>query len=649
MRKNSRRKERNTSRIESLESREVMSADPLADLLGGGLTHHVIEEDTAQYAQPATTVDDGMPLATHHEAPPMAEHHDSPDFTIDWDTIPTIDDQLEQIDQFLNEAHNQTGWNTVQTNYGLTGAGQTIAVIDSGVAWDQAALGGGFGSNYRVVGGWDFTNENDADPYDDGPSGSHGTHVAGIAAANGAYKGVATGADIVALRVFNDAGDGYFSWILNALNWVKANVNSFENPITAVNLSLGVPTWNASTTPSWANLETAFADLENMGVFISVSAGNSYTDFNAPGLSYPASSPYVVPVMSNDDNGLLSYYSQRHSRAIAVPGRSIVSTVPDWKGNNDGTHNDWATKSGTSMAAPYMAGASMLIREAMEFAGQGNVTQDQIYSVVNATADQLYDTSTSAYYNRLNLSAAIDSVMPADDFGSTIATANALGSLTGQATTRTGHIAKLNDVDVFSFTASATGSTTFSLSNLTHELSASWIVYNGSGQSIQTGSGSEITFDVNGGQGYYVSLATSNGLGHYSFSATLEGQSQSAPPVDWGTITYNQYASLASTGELLRHVVAGQNGTLSIAAAYNTAEQAVGIQLYNASNQLVGSKSGANGAARLDLTTTAGTEYFVKFVGVNSDIDVTLLNLVNASGSTVAVGGTSGNDTFVHT
>src|SRR5689334_12870887 len=55
-----------------------------------------------------------------------------------------------------------TGLSTVQTAFGLTGIGQTVAVIDSGIAYDHPALGGGFGTSYRVVGGWDFTEENDA-------------------------------------------------------------------------------------------------------------------------------------------------------------------------------------------------------------------------------------------------------------------------------------------------------------------------------------------------------------------------------------------------------------------------------------------------------------------------------------------------------
>ncbi len=118
------------------------------------------------------------------------------------------------------------------SKFGFTGQGQTVAVIDSGIAYDHLALGGGLGSDYRVVGGWDFTEEYDANPYDDGPLGFHGTHVAGIiGSSDSTYTGVAPGVDLVALRVFNDAGDGYFSWVENALQWVHNNRNTFANPI----------------------------------------------------------------------------------------------------------------------------------------------------------------------------------------------------------------------------------------------------------------------------------------------------------------------------------------------------------------------------------------------------------------------------------
>lgn len=105
----------------------------------------------------------------------------------------------------------------IADQYGFDGAGQTVAVIDSGIAWDHYALGGGFGEGHRVVGGWDFA-ENDANPYDDGPVGFHGTHVAGIiGSSDDQYRGVSSGVDLVGLRVFGDNGESNLEWVEAAL------------------------------------------------------------------------------------------------------------------------------------------------------------------------------------------------------------------------------------------------------------------------------------------------------------------------------------------------------------------------------------------------------------------------------------------------
>ena len=147
------------------------------------------------------------------------------------------DSDYEVVAQSLADADPLNGI-SVREQYGFDGYGQTVVVIDSGVAYDHYALGGGFGTNYRVVGGWDFA-ENDANPYDDAPGGLHGTHVAGIIASDDTnHPGLATGVDIVALRVFNDSGYSELRWIEQALDWVHAHQYSFEHPITTVNLSI---------------------------------------------------------------------------------------------------------------------------------------------------------------------------------------------------------------------------------------------------------------------------------------------------------------------------------------------------------------------------------------------------------------------------
>ena len=153
------------------------------------------------------------------------------------------------------------------------GGRQTVAIIDSGIAYDHVALGGGLGKAYRVVGGWDFA-ENDANPYDDGPAGFHGTHVAGIVGAQDcALRGRRVRRSIWSPCASSTTrATGQFTWVESALRWVHQHRNAFENPITTVNLSLGTD-WNASTLPNWATFEDELKQLAADGIFISRRGG----------------------------------------------------------------------------------------------------------------------------------------------------------------------------------------------------------------------------------------------------------------------------------------------------------------------------------------------------------------------------------------
>ena len=631
-----------TARIEHLEDRRVMSADPLADLMGW-LDSTLDDTSLVTTPPPVEPMSYGhdQPAFTHtlvDNLPPPSQHVlGDPDFWIDTSRQTDWDSYFDQVDQMLNEAHNLTGWFNVRSNYGFTGLGQTVAVIDSGIAWDHFALGGGFGQGYRVVGGWDFTEENDANPYDDGPSGSHGTHVAGIIGNNSAnHPGVAPGVDLVALRVFNDAGQGFFSWIENALRWVYTNRNNFANPITAVNLSLGVSSWNSAAIPTWANLEDEFAMLKSAGIFISVSAGNSFASYNSPGLSYPAASQYVVPVMSTNDAGQLSSFSQRLGRAIAAPGQNIVSTVPDYNGNQNGVADDFGSKGGTSMAAPYVAGASVLIRQAMQFVGMTNINQDTIYNHMMATADSVLDPATNQTYKRLNLARAIDALMPADDYGSTPATAHNMGTLVSSLSLN-GQVAKLTDVDCFRFTAAASGKVTFSVTS-SLGMTPTWQVWGGSALPSAPGT---VSFNVIAGQSYTVGLSSPGGLGNYALSALLEN---STPFVytDWGAVTYNQINDLNVSGETWYRVTASRSGSLTAVGWFNQAGGNVQFDLYNANLQLIAGGVTSAGQARADVVAAQGATYYLRVTGSNSDVDVKLLNLLTHTGTSVAIGGAPG-------
>ena len=429
------------------------------------------------------------------------------------------------VAESLASANAATGLTGVRQTYGLTGVGQTVAVIDTGMAYDHYALGGGLRQPTTALSAAGTLPRTTPTPMTTAPTGGHGTHVAGIVGGNmnGSVtdSGVAPGVDLVSLRVFDDNGNSYYSWVDSALQWVHDNRNAFANPITTVNLSLGSD-WNASTIPSWATLESSFTQLEADGITITCSAGNSFTTYNSPGLDYPAASPHVIPVMSVDDNGSLSFFSQRSTNAIAAPGHYIISTVPDYLGNNNGIADDFASYSGTSMASPYIAGASVLVREAMQMTGQTNITEWTIYNELMNTADSFVDSVTGLTYKRLNMANAISSLLPSDDYGSTSSAAYDLGSLASDRSV-SGFIGSVSDADYFKFVAATTGTVTIT-ATANYDLSPTWTASGG------TANGNTYTFQVTAGQTYNFGISTSQGIGTYDLAIhTVGGSSNQAP------------------------------------------------------------------------------------------------------------------------
>ena len=564
------------------------------------------------------------------------------DFRLDY----VVEDQLhDEVQLTLADVDQLTGLDDVRDQYGFVGAGQTVAVIDSGIAYTHRALGGGFGPGSRVVGGFDFSRERDANPYDDGPFGSHGTHVAGIIGGEARLaSGVAPGVDMVALRVFDDAGRGYFSWVEEALQWVHDNRDTFENPITTVNLSLGA-SWNSDTLPGWATLEEEFALLEADGIFVSVAAGNGFSGDKRPGLSYPAASPHVVPVASVDGNGQLSYFSQRNHRVIAAPGRSISSSVPDYVGDRNGVDDDYARYSGTSMAAPYVAGAAVLLREALEFAGSIDVTQDTIYNLMIDTADTVYDRVTGQSYHRLNLTQAIDAVMLTDDFGSSEAEAHQLGTIT-DTLSLSGVIDTRADQDWFQFTAAATGAVTIE-AETTGQLASQWFS-NSAALEVSENTLDVVSFDVVAGQTYALGLGSSEGIGRYTLQFNLASD---ITHTDWGTIdqaTFSDY-EIDADGQWFA-MKARRDGLLTVEAFFAHADGDVDLELFDEANELLGESHAMTDGERIDVTVTAGRTYYLKAYtyggGANEQVEFRLTNLVSQDGQDVQVLGTDGNDRF---
>jgi subtilisin family serine protease len=235
----------------------------------------------------------------------------------------------------------------------VTGQGIRVAVIDTGIDYTHPDLGGCFGPGCKVVAGYDLYN-NDADPRDDN---GHGTHCAGIVAANGNLKGVAPDATLYAYKVLSSAGTGSVSLVIAGIERA-ADLDQDPatiDPVDIISMSLGIP---GTPDDPWALAVDAAA---GQGIVVAVSAGNSgpdYTTIESPGLARQA-----ITVGATDKSDLIAPFSSRgpipgfdgwFKPDILAPGVAITSTY---------LGGLYASASGTSMAAPHVAGAAALVKQ----------------------------------------------------------------------------------------------------------------------------------------------------------------------------------------------------------------------------------------------------------------------------------------------
>ncbi|PIY60206.1 hypothetical protein COY95_02985, partial [Candidatus Woesearchaeota archaeon CG_4_10_14_0_8_um_filter_47_5] len=157
-------------------------------------------------------------------------------------------------------------WNRLN----MTGRNVTIAIIDTGIDYTHSVFGScsAIGPDCRVKGGYDFYN-NDNNPMDDH---GHGTHCAGIAAGDHqTYKGVAYEADLLAVKVLNSAGSGYWSDIIEGVDW------SVTHGADVISMSLGGNPYYTSpySLRGTAAVARAVDEAVSLGVVAVIAAGNS--------------------------------------------------------------------------------------------------------------------------------------------------------------------------------------------------------------------------------------------------------------------------------------------------------------------------------------------------------------------------------------
>ncbi len=276
----------------------------------------------------------------------------------------------------------------------ITGKGITIGIIDTGVDYEHPDLGGCLGEGCKVIGGYDFVNE-DHDPMDDY---GHGTHCAAIAAGNGILKGVAPDAKIIAYKVLDNRGSGSFDDVIAAID-LSTDPNQdgdTSDHLDVISLSLGAKCkeFNQYCGPD-DPVSQAIDNAYDSGVLAVVAAGNDGPEWYTIGT--PGTARKAITVGAVDKEGNIARFSSRgHIELedeivikpdIVAPGVGICaaqfdSAYPDYQCLD----NQHIALDGTSMATPHVAGVAALVIQKHH-----DWSTSDVKDVIKNTADNLAD------------------------------------------------------------------------------------------------------------------------------------------------------------------------------------------------------------------------------------------------------------------
>lgn len=289
-----------------------------------------------------------------------------------------------------------------------TGEGTSVAVIDTGIDLDHPDLG-----NVNEELGEAFVLDDDVPEIGPDDSGFHGTHVAGTVGATGTEGVVGTAPDteLVPIRVFPADGGAAFGDILAGIDYAA------EIGADAANFSLGIPGVQepeSALNQLKAEVQTVFQSATQRGTVITGSAGNDSGSLQGSGFTLPNSVPATMTVSATSPADTLSFYSNFGTSDIdvAAPGgwyETVERTLGEEGEPQDvpfplnGVLSTWPTDlessvdlpgydfiSGTSMAAPQVAGLVALVRELAPDANANQVEQTikQNAELANGNSDQ---------------------------------------------------------------------------------------------------------------------------------------------------------------------------------------------------------------------------------------------------------------------
>ncbi len=304
-----------------------------------------------------------------------------------------------------------TTWQRQISGVNFTGRGQTICIIDTGVNYSHPDLGECYGNNNassacKVVGGWDFcsssatcTNSEDSDPMD---VQGHGTHVSGIAAANGSIKGVAPDAKIVMIKASNNTGTFWDVELQLGIEWCVNHAPEFN--ISVISMSLGGGLYNNYCDNQEDPLDLTgtinLAVANNISVVVASGNGETINAISSPGCIQNATPVTSSPKSDNSISIFANTWNDSSMLILDAPGENINSTT------KTGDYGSW---NGTSMATPHVAGAIAIINQYLKL-GEQSRTPQEIENILNSTGKQIYDSYSRRYFSRIDVYSAIRSL-----------------------------------------------------------------------------------------------------------------------------------------------------------------------------------------------------------------------------------------------
>jgi hypothetical protein len=263
----------------------------------------------------------------------------------------------------------------------IDGTGRAIVVIDTGLDVNHQLFGPDAnrdGISDRITYQFDFADNNSRADDRNG----HGSHVTSLAAGGGtSLFGVAPAADIIHLKIFPDDSSTTNELLLEkAIKWVIEHTAIYN--IVAVNLSLAAG--NKLRLPLEPHaLRDEFEALAQLDVILVAATGNAF-DPAQPGVAFPAADPDVIAVGAVSSSSQLASFSQRAAGMTDVLAPGVLIRGADRDGGT-------TVYSGTSQAAPYVAGAAVLAQHLAETHLGRRLTVPEFRAALEASETRIAD------------------------------------------------------------------------------------------------------------------------------------------------------------------------------------------------------------------------------------------------------------------